>query len=89
MPLLTYDDRIVFRIWVRDGLQQHAPLARTSELAEAGRRNDPGLCVNLVDLGLFGRATRTLHFTTSATPSDYLSGQDDIPCPARPGIPLP
>lgn len=57
MPLLTDDDRMEFRIWVRDGLQQHAPLERTRELAESGRRDDPALCGNLVELGLFGLAT--------------------------------
>ncbi|BBY39954.1 acyl-CoA dehydrogenase [Mycobacterium mantenii] len=57
MPLLTEDDRMEFRIWVRDGLQQHAPLARTRQLAESGRREDPNLCRSLAELGVFGLAT--------------------------------
>ncbi|WP_062908606.1 acyl-CoA dehydrogenase family protein [Mycobacterium avium] len=57
MPLLTDDDRMEFRIWVRDGLQQHAPLARTRQLAESGRRDDPILCGSLAELGVFGLAT--------------------------------
>lgn len=57
MPLLTDDDRMEFRIWVRDGLQQHAPLALTRELAESGRRDDPNLCGRLAELGMFGLAT--------------------------------
>ncbi|MGV2581091.1 UNVERIFIED_CONTAM: acyl-CoA/acyl-ACP dehydrogenase [Mycobacterium avium subsp. hominissuis] len=56
MAVLTDDDRIEFRLWVRDGLQRLAPLAQTRSLAECGRRADPDLVRSLAELGIFGFA---------------------------------
>jgi alkylation response protein AidB-like acyl-CoA dehydrogenase len=56
MALLTDEDRTEFRSWVRSALERSAPLSRTRELAESGRRDDPGLCRDLGELGVFGFA---------------------------------
>ncbi|WP_407689259.1 acyl-CoA dehydrogenase family protein [Mycobacterium sp. HUMS_1102779] len=56
MAALTDDDRIEFRLWVRDGLQRLAPLTRTRRLAESGQRADPDLVGSLAELGIFGFA---------------------------------
>ncbi|BBX28457.1 acyl-CoA dehydrogenase family protein [Mycolicibacterium alvei] len=57
MPLLTDADRMQFRTWVRDALEQLAPLDQTRILAESGRRDDPALHGSLAELGMFGLAT--------------------------------
>ncbi|ORV50510.1 hypothetical protein AWC03_23105 [Mycobacterium europaeum] len=56
MAVLTDEDRIEFRLWVRDGLQRLAPLPQTRSLAECGRRADPDLVKSLAELGIFGFA---------------------------------
>ena len=54
--MLTDEDRIEFRMWVRDGLQRLAPLPQTRSLAEGGQRADPDLVKSLAELGIFGFA---------------------------------
>jgi alkylation response protein AidB-like acyl-CoA dehydrogenase len=53
---LTDEDRIEFRMWVRDGLQRMAPLPQTRSLAEGGQRADLNLVKGLAELGIFGFA---------------------------------